>query len=115
MSLPVMQRFSAHMEMELYQLKEMVESGEADTCRALTEQIEMVELEEGRAEGEIEAVPQEHGHGHSHTAPTSVSSIAWMVIMGDGLHNFTDGMAIGTDFTTLSTCTAKPALKTTCI
>ena len=36
-----------------------------------------------------------HGHGHSHGVPDSVSSIAWMVIMGDGLHNFTDGLAIG--------------------
>src|SRR5262249_3908838 len=35
------------------------------------------------------------GHGHSHTVPATVSSAAWMVIMGDGLHNFTDGMAIG--------------------
>lgn len=24
-----------------------------------------------------------------------MASVAWMVIMGDGLHNFTDGMAIG--------------------
>ena len=34
-------------------------------------------------------------HGHSHEVPDSVASIAWMVIMGDGLHNFTDGLAIG--------------------
>ena len=37
---------------------------------------------------------QQHG-GHSHVVPTSVASVAWMVIMGDGLHNFTDGLAIG--------------------
>ncbi|XP_014674243.1 PREDICTED: zinc transporter ZIP10-like [Priapulus caudatus] len=30
--------------------------------------------------------------------PTSVSSVALMVIMGDGLHNFSDGMAIGAAF-----------------
>lgn len=35
------------------------------------------------------------GHGHSHVVPKSVTSAAWMVIMGDGLHNFTDGLAIG--------------------
>ncbi|VDK37491.1 unnamed protein product [Taenia asiatica] len=29
---------------------------------------------------------------------TSMASVAWMVIMGDGLHNFTDGMAIGVAF-----------------
>nr|CDS29205.1 zinc transporter foi [Hymenolepis microstoma] len=45
-----------------------------------------------------------HGHGHSHNLkqllnlPTSMASVAWMVIMGDGLHNFTDGMAIGVAF-----------------
>ena len=39
------------------------------------------------------------GHGHSHgPIPTSISSIAWMVIMGDGLHNFSDGLAIGKTF-----------------
>ncbi|XP_014215485.1 zinc transporter foi isoform X2 [Copidosoma floridanum] len=43
-----------------------------------------------------------HGHGHTHnhvhSAPSSMSSVAMMVIMGDGLHNFTDGMAIGAAF-----------------
>ncbi|EUB58781.1 Zinc transporter ZIP10 [Echinococcus granulosus] len=37
-------------------------------------------------------------HGHSHNLSTSMASVAWMVIMGDGLHNFTDGMAIGVAF-----------------
>ena len=39
-------------------------------------------------------------HGHSHGVPDSVSSMAWMIIMGDGLHNFTDGLAIGMSFKT---------------
>ncbi|XP_026483799.1 zinc transporter foi [Vanessa tameamea] len=39
-----------------------------------------------------------HAHGHVHAPPSSLSSVAWMVIMGDGLHNFTDGMAIGAAF-----------------
>lgn len=39
-----------------------------------------------------------HTHGHVHSAPKSMSSVAWMVVMGDGLHNFTDGMAIGAAF-----------------
>lgn len=39
-----------------------------------------------------------HSHGHVHAPPSSMSSVAWMVILGDGLHNFTDGMAIGAAF-----------------
>lgn len=39
-----------------------------------------------------------HTHGHVHSPPDSLSAVAWMVIMGDGLHNFTDGMAIGAAF-----------------
>lgn len=39
-----------------------------------------------------------HTHGHVHSPPRSMSAVAWMVIMGDGLHNFTDGMAIGAAF-----------------
>lgn len=36
-----------------------------------------------------------HKHGHVHSPPGSLSAVVWMIIMGDGLHNFTDGMAIG--------------------
>ena len=34
-------------------------------------------------------------HDHSHALPGSVASVAWMVIVGDGFHNFADGLAIG--------------------
>uniref|UniRef100_A0A0A9XM25 Zinc transporter foi n=1 Tax=Lygus hesperus TaxID=30085 RepID=A0A0A9XM25_LYGHE len=39
-----------------------------------------------------------HAHGHVHSAPGSIKSVAWMVIMGDGIHNLTDGLAIGAAF-----------------
>jgi zinc and cadmium transporter len=39
-----------------------------------------------------------HTHGHTHGHGGSASS-AWMVIIGDGFHNFTDGLAIAAAFT----------------
>ncbi|XP_027879235.1 zinc transporter ZIP10 isoform X2 [Xiphophorus couchianus] len=50
---------------------------------------------------------RKHGHGHSHGGnchsdqemkDAGIASIAWMVIMGDGMHNFSDGLAIGAAF-----------------
>ena len=35
---------------------------------------------------------------HVHPSSDSITSVAWMVVLGDGLHNFTDGMAIGAAF-----------------
>ncbi|XP_062872074.1 zinc transporter ZIP5 [Trichomycterus rosablanca] len=44
----------------------------------------------------------ESGHGHSHGPPargsSGLSTVAWMVVMGDGIHNLTDGLAIGVAF-----------------
>ncbi|XP_013916174.1 PREDICTED: zinc transporter ZIP5 isoform X1 [Thamnophis sirtalis] len=41
-----------------------------------------------------------HGHSHSPagTLKAGIADIAWMVILGDGVHNFTDGLAIGAAF-----------------
>ncbi|XP_072334746.1 zinc transporter ZIP10 isoform X2 [Scyliorhinus torazame] len=43
-----------------------------------------------------------HPHGHCHSnkemQDAGIANIAWMVIMGDGMHNFSDGLAIGASF-----------------
>lgn len=41
--------------------------------------------------------PHSHSHSYSeqHFQHAGVATLAWMVIMGDGLHNFSDGLAIG--------------------
>ncbi|XP_056390151.1 zinc transporter ZIP10 [Hyla sarda] len=43
-----------------------------------------------------------YSHGHSHSGKdmkdAGIASMAWMVIMGDGMHNFSDGLAIGAAF-----------------
>ncbi|RNA27103.1 zinc transporter ZIP14 isoform X1 [Brachionus plicatilis] len=40
-----------------------------------------------------------HGHSHGLENLTSVAPVAWMIIFGDGLHNFIDGLSIGAAFT----------------
>ncbi|KAE8626427.1 hypothetical protein XENTR_v10006628 [Xenopus tropicalis] len=44
--------------------------------------------------------PAPHSHsGHSHNmASKGITEIVWMVLLGDGIHNFTDGLAIGAAF-----------------
>ena len=41
--------------------------------------------------------PHSHAQSYSqeHFEQVGVAALAWMVIMGDGLHNFSDGLAIG--------------------
>lgn len=39
-----------------------------------------------------------HSHGHIHAQPHGVASLAWLVLAGDGMHNLSDGLAIGAAF-----------------
>ncbi|XP_069117374.1 metal cation symporter ZIP8-like [Argopecten irradians] len=40
-----------------------------------------------------------HTHDHSHGGKGGVATVAWTLLLGDALHNFSDGLAIGAAYT----------------
>ncbi|XP_066468932.1 zinc transporter ZIP5 [Tiliqua scincoides] len=52
------------------------------------------------AERQAEELHYHHGHSHGPAGNSNagIADIAWMVILGDGIHNFIDGLAIGAAF-----------------
>ncbi|OQR71061.1 zinc transporter ZIP14-like [Tropilaelaps mercedesae] len=43
--------------------------------------------------------PRTHGHSHAHPPKDgSIASVAWLIIFGDGMHNFIDGLSLGAAF-----------------
>ena len=57
-------------------------------------------------------IEQNHGHSHNMVPPAKivkkwapahkVKPVAWMIIIGDSLHNFMDGLSIGKYFLALA-------------
>lgn len=78
---------------------EVDESGPTTSMIDLADKAEM-------DHGHSHFAKSEMDHGHSHFGKTEinkskngVASVAWMLLAGDSLHNFVDGMAIGAGFT----------------
>ena len=55
-----------------------------------------------------------HSHGHIHARPKGVASLAWLVLAGDGLHNLSDGLAIGAAFASSITTGFTTAIAVLC-
>ena len=72
----------------------------AETTTITTETTLTSDSGDGDYEDEHEHDHHHHHHHHNHNIDktTSIASVAWMVIVGDGFHNFSDGLAVGAAF-----------------
>ncbi|XP_041372401.1 zinc transporter ZIP10-like [Gigantopelta aegis] len=85
-------------------VEEVIMIGDPDKPFKSSEDEHHQSVSNGTERNKMMPQSQDHGHGHhghSHgdgEIPDSIAAIAWMVILGDGIHNFSDGLAIGAAF-----------------
>lgn len=46
----------------------------------------------------VESLDTGHGHSHGLSTDGQVATVAWIVLIADGIHKFVDGLSIGASF-----------------
>lgn len=90
----------------------------AETTTITTETTLTSDNGDGSCEDEHKHDHHHHHHHHHHShkidKATSIATVAWMVIVGDGFHNFSDGLAVGAAFTASLTSGLTTAIAVFC-
>ena len=82
---------------------------ESNKCSSTSEATETISLEQAviaSKESSDNSLQRDYKEHHNHhvnkkiDVNTSIASVAWMVIVSDGFHNFSDGLAVGAAFST---------------